>query len=97
MHKESLGGNVMNITDRAKELLENFLNEKGAEGIRLTSVAGCCGPQFTISLDQPEESDTVKTINGIKVAIDSQIPAINELTLDTEENGLVLLGASNCC
>ncbi|WP_226529729.1 adhesin [Metabacillus niabensis] len=91
----------MEITDGAKELLENFLNEKEAEGIRLTSVAGCCGPQFTISLDAPEESDTVQTINGIKVAIDSQITGTEELTLDKEVNqdgaGLVLLGASNCC
>lgn len=41
----------MRITDGAKELLENFLNEKDVEGVRLTSVAGCCGPHFTISLD----------------------------------------------
>ena len=30
----------MKITDGAKQLLENFLTEKGAEGIRLSSVAG---------------------------------------------------------
>ncbi|MFV2046355.1 adhesin [Metabacillus litoralis] len=91
----------MNITDGAKELLMNFLSEKGAEGIRLTSIAGCCGPQFTISLDAPIESDEVSIINGIKVAIDSQLAGTKELTLDKEENqdgaGLVLLGASNCC
>ncbi|MBO1512841.1 adhesin [Metabacillus bambusae] len=91
----------MKITDEAKILLENFLNEKGAEGIRLTSVAGCCGPQFTISLDAPQEADTVHTINGIKVAIDSQITGTEDLTLDKEANqngaGLVLLGASDCC
>lgn len=91
----------MKISDGAKELLVNFLSEKGAEGIRLTSVSGCCGPQFTISLDTPLESDTVSTINGIKVAIDSQITGTEELTLDKEETeegaGLVLLGASNCC
>ncbi len=91
----------MKITDGAKELLENFLNEKGAGGIRLTSVAGCCGPQFTISLDEPIESDTVSTINGIKVAIDSQMTGTDDITLDKEESpegvGLVLLGASNCC
>lgn len=91
----------MNITDGAKELLLHFLSEKGAEGIRLTSVAGCCGPQFTISLDPPEESDTVSMINGINVAIDSQITGTEELTLDKEESeegvGLVLVGASNCC
>ncbi|RID86966.1 adhesin [Peribacillus asahii] len=91
----------MKITDGAKHLLENFLNEKGAEGIRLTSVAGCCGPQFAISLDAPIETDTIEIINGIKVAFDSQIAGTDELTLDKEVNeegaGLVLLGASSCC
>lgn len=91
----------MKITDRAKQLLENVLSENGAEGIRLYSVSGCCGPQFSLSLDAPQESDIIKTINGIKVAIDSQITVTEELTLDKEENpegaGLVLLGANSCC
>ncbi|KRG13985.1 adhesin [Virgibacillus soli] len=91
----------MKITDGAKQLLESFLSERGAEGIRLTSVTGCCGPQFAISLDTPKESDKIETINGIIVAVDAQITGTEELTLDKEENqkgaGLVLLGASNCC
>jgi Fe-S cluster assembly iron-binding protein IscA len=91
----------MKITDEARQLLESFLNEKGAEGIRLSSVAGCCGPQFAISLDAPMESDRIETINGIKVAFDPQVTGTEELTLDKEENqegaGLVLIGASNCC
>lgn len=95
------GGEKMKITDGAKQLLENVLKENGAEGLRLYSVAGCCGPQFAISLDAPQESDIQKTINGIKVAIDSQIADTEELTLDKEDTqggaGLVLIGASNCC
>lgn len=91
----------MKITDEAKQLLEGFLNEKGAEGIRLSAVDGCCGPQFAITLDAPVESDTIETINGIKVAFDSQVTGTEELTLDKEENqdggGLVLIGGSNCC
>ncbi|MES7477508.1 hypothetical protein U6M79_12390, partial [Cutibacterium acnes] len=76
-------------------------NGKEAEGIRLSSVLGCCGPQYAISLDQPQESDMIKTINGIKVAIDSNISGTEELILDKEEDkdgaGLVLIGASSCC
>ncbi|AGK53512.1 adhesin [Bacillus sp. 1NLA3E] len=91
----------MKITDEAKQLLESFLKEKGADGIRLYTVGGCCGPQFAISLDPPQESDRMETINGIKVAFDAQITTTEELTLDKEENqegtGLVLLGASSCC
>lgn len=91
----------MKITDGAKQLLENVLSQNNAEGIRLYSVAGCCGPQFALSLDAPLESDSLITINGIKVAIDSNVTTIEELTLDIEENtegtGLVLLGVKNCC
>ena len=91
----------MNITDGAKKLLENVLSEKGVEGIRLFTNAGCCGPQFGMSLDAPLASDTIQTINGIKLAIDSQVTTTEGLTLDVEENnegaGLVLIGASSCC
>jgi hypothetical protein len=91
----------MKITDGAKQLLENILSDNGADGIRLYSVAGCCGPQFALSLDAPQETDKIETINGIKVAFESQITATEELTLDKEDNqegsGLVLLGASSCC
>ncbi len=91
----------MNITDGAKKLLENVLSEKGAEGIRLFTNVGCCGPQFSLSLDAPLESDTIQTINGIKLAIDSQVNNTEGLTLDIEENdggtGLVLIGGSSCC
>lgn len=91
----------MKITDGAKQLLENVLSEKGAEGIRLYSVAGCCGPQFALSLDAPQEVDKIEIINGIKVAFDSQLTGTEELILDKEETqegaGLVLIGGSSCC
>ncbi len=92
---------MMKITNSAKQLLEIVIAENGVEGIRLYSTAGCCGPQFALSLDAPQSNDKIETINGIKVAFDSQINATEELTLDTEENqngeGFVLLGASSCC
>ncbi len=91
----------MKITDNAKEMLQTILNENGVENIRLYAVAGCCGPQFALSLDAPQENDTLKTINGIRVAFDPQITGADDLTLDKEENpdgaGLVLIGASSCC
>ena len=91
----------MKITDEAKQLLENVFNQNNAEGIRLYSVAGCCGPQFAISLEQPQQSDKIEMINGIKVAVDEQITATEDLILDKEETqegaGLVLIGAGNCC
>ena len=89
----------MNITDGAKQILVDFLSKRGAEGIRLTSTEGCCGLKFAISLDAPIESDKIEIINGIRVAIDSEVTGSEELTIDKGENGagIVLIGASNCC
>ncbi|WP_232454542.1 hypothetical protein [Domibacillus aminovorans] len=41
---------------------------------------------MALSLDAPQESDNVLDINGIKVAVDSQIASTEEFTLDKEES-----------
>lgn len=91
----------MKITDEAKQMLEQMLSENGAQGIRLYAVQGCCGPQYALSLEPPQPSDTQRVVNGISIAIDQTINATEGLTLDKEENekgpGLVLMGANNCC
>lgn len=87
----------MQITDSAKQFLVNVMESRGAEGIRLYSVMGCCGPQYSLSLDGSQESDTIQTINGIQVAIESQIVDTDELVLDQEDGNLVLLGSNSGC
>jgi iron-sulfur cluster assembly protein len=91
----------MNITDRATELLQDVLQQHGAKGIRLSSINGCCGPQFSVSLEDPVDSDYIQMINGIQVAQNTSIETTEGLTIDTEKSaegeGLVLIGASNCC
>lgn len=64
--------------------------------------SGCCGPQIGISIDAPVPTDTIKEINGIKVAIDQEIKdAVEGLTLDDEETAdgtqFVLVGMDQCC
>ncbi|WP_346274896.1 iron-sulfur cluster biosynthesis family protein [Halobacillus naozhouensis] len=90
---------MMKITEDAKQTLSKLIGEKGAEGIRVHSVGGgCCGPQIGLSLDQPEESDTVEDVNGIRVAIDQQVKGtVDQVTLDKNGEQLVLLGLDNCC
>jgi Fe-S cluster assembly iron-binding protein IscA len=94
----------MNITNKAKQMLENVFKDNGAEGIRFYfKGAGCCGSQIGLSLDASEESDVIKTINGIRVAIDERVVSMTEgLTLDHQEGPegarFVLLGMeSSCC
>ena len=77
----------MKITDGAKQLLENFLTKKGAEGIRISLLLGrLLRTQFTMNFSSPKETDKIETINGITMAFDSQVTGTEELTLDNRRN-----------
>jgi len=98
------GRNIkMNITNEAKQYIQAMLEEQQAKGLRVYAVeGGCCGPQIGLSLDIPEESDTISVINEISVAIAPQAKEfISDLTLDFEskgeQSGLVMIGAPNNC
>jgi len=98
------GRNIkMNITNEAKQYIQAMLEEQQAKGLRVYAVeGGCCGTQIGLSLDMPEESDTVSIINEISVAIALQAKEfISDLTLDFEtkgeQSGLVMIGSPNNC
>ncbi len=98
------GRNIkMNITNEAKQYIQAMLEEQQAKGLRVYAVeGGCCGPQIALSLDSPEESDTVSVINEIPVAIALLAKEfISDLTLDFEskgeQSGLVMIGSPNNC
>ena len=96
------GENFMDITNEAKAYIQSLLKEQQAEGLRIYAVEGCCGPQIGLSLDMPEESDTVSLINDIQVAISMlALGLLDNLTLDFEtegeQSGLVMIGAPNNC
>ena len=92
----------MNITNEAKEYIQSLLKEQHAKGLRVYAIEGCCGPQIGLSLDTPEESDTVSVINDIQVAVSTlALGLCSNLTLDFdtegEQSGLVMVGAPNNC
>lgn len=92
----------MNITNEAKQYIQTLLEEQQAKGLRIYAIEGCCGPQIGLSLDPPEESDTVSFINDIQVAISTLATGLlSNLTLDFEsegnQSGLVMIGAPNNC
>lgn len=89
----------MIITDTAKEMLTNAMEENNSKGIRFYFVGqGCCGPQLGLSLDAPEEQDVVKEVNGVQVAIDQRVLSMTEeVTLDIQDGSLAIVGLSENC
>ncbi|GGE81322.1 HesB/IscA family protein [Priestia taiwanensis] len=93
----------MNITDKAKEFIENIMKENGVSTLRFAfDGSGCCGPSYNVNLAEAQENDVKETVNGIEVAIDPQVvDIVNTLILDYVEDqqgaGLVMSGGSSCC
>ncbi|MBB6449782.1 Fe-S cluster assembly iron-binding protein IscA [Geomicrobium halophilum] len=91
---------MMTITETAKEVLVSTMNENQAEGIRFYFAGqGCCGPQLGVSMDTPEQEDTIQEVNGISVAMDQRVASMAEgVSLDVKNGGLVMEGLpeSNC-
>ena len=92
----------MDITNEAKEYIQSVLEEQQAKGLRVYAIEGCCGLQIALSLDPPEESDTVSLVNDIQVAVSTlALGHLDNVTLDfeteDEQSGLVMVGAPNQC
>ncbi|MCF6410344.1 hypothetical protein L1611_11500 [Alkalihalobacillus sp. EGI L200015] len=55
-----------------------------------------------MALDEPQENDKVKELNGIRVSIDERMVSVTEgITVDFQQTpqgaGLVFLGQDECC
>ena len=94
----------MEITNQAKEFIEQVMKENNASTIRVVfGGMGWGGPKLGLALAEAEETDKLETVNGIQVAIEEVIAnEVANLTLDLQEGpsgkGLVMLGAgSDCC
>ena len=59
----------MKITDSAKDVLQQALNETGAHGLRVAIQETCCGKSPVIGLDVYTEDDQPETVNDINIVI----------------------------
>ncbi|WP_050614140.1 iron-sulfur cluster biosynthesis family protein [Bacillus testis] len=94
----------MNITDQAKGYIQQAMKDSDVSTLRFYGIAGCCGVNLGVALQEAEEKDSVEEINGIKVAIHPDVKdQLNGVTVDVEEEngemGIVLNGydANSCC
>lgn len=84
----------MQITDAAREIIQNVLEKNGAKNIRVYFAGVFWGSlQLGLSLDEVnEQEDTVDTINGIVVAIENTILENTKgLSFDVQNGTLVIV------
>ena len=55
---------------KRNNIFNAMLEEQQAKGLRIYAIeGGCCGPQIGLSLDPPEESDTVSVSTKSKLLL----------------------------
>lgn len=87
----------MKISSEGKNYLNQVLEDAEVKTLRFFGVQGCCGMNLSVALDAAQETDSVQTIEGINIAIDSSIESqLTDVTIHAEEEngeiGLVLIG-----
>lgn len=94
----------MNISEQAKNYIEKAMADNNVNTLRFFGVAGCCGVNLGLALQEAEEHDEVVQINGLNVAIHPDVKdQLHGVTLNVEgkdgDVGLVLDGynPNACC
>jgi iron-sulfur cluster assembly accessory protein len=65
---------VIDLTPSAAGKLQSILTEKGLTGYGLrvyVSGSGCCGMQYGMGFDKARDGDTLETVLGMQVLVDS--------------------------
>lgn len=87
----------MDMTVEGKNYLTQAIEGSEVKTLRFYGIAGCCGVNLGVGLDDAQATDEVTLIEGIQVAVDPQVKAqLEGVTIHAEEEngemGLVLLG-----
>ena len=89
----------MEISVKGEQYLTQVIAESEVKTLRFYGIAGCCGVNLGVALEEARATDEVLLKEGIQIAIDPQIKAqLENITIHAEEEngeqGLVLLGYS---
>ncbi|MFE0507180.1 Fe-S cluster assembly protein HesB [Peribacillus butanolivorans] len=87
----------MDISVEGKNYLTQVIEDSEVKTLRFYGIAGCCGVNLGVGLDEAQATDEVAFIERIQVAVDPQVKAqLEGVTIHAEEEngeiGLVLLG-----
>ncbi len=96
---------MLTLTKNAVRRFKSMLKKQGltgSKGVRIYTVAGCCGPKLTMDMaDGPDKGDVIIEKDGVKVFLGKKAnKLLSNLTLDyTAKEGIVIGGMprSSCC
>lgn len=65
---------MVELSDTAKQQLEDYFKDKEASAIRVYAAGGCCsGPRLALALDEPREGDQSFASGGFTFLVDQAL------------------------
>jgi iron-sulfur cluster assembly protein len=65
---------MVTVTETAKAQLDAYFAENPKAPIRIFLSSGsCAGPQLSLALDEPKDSDDVFDVNGYSIVVDKEL------------------------
>jgi Fe-S cluster assembly iron-binding protein IscA len=85
---------MIEVTDRAKQFLQGYLNDKPKSPIRIFVRLGGCGIRtFGVALEEPQKNDAVFEIDGYTFIINRKLlQKVQPIRVDSNGMGLRLMG-----
>ena len=94
---------MVTVTETAKAQLDAYFAENPKAPIRIFLTSGsCAGPQLTLALDDPKDSDDVFDVEGYSIVVDKELLAeAKPLTVAFSDAGFAVesslkLGGGGC-
>ncbi|HBM74636.1 MAG TPA: adhesin [Clostridiaceae bacterium] len=89
----------MKITDKAKSIITEVMQENSCDCLMAKLQQSCCGTSLYFTLIKLGKGDKPATINGIPVVMDDKTAKRAETVTLAEENGKVIIqdDAPSCC
>jgi Uncharacterized conserved protein len=95
---------MLEVTDEAKEMLDQSMKDHQCDCLRVFTEPGCCGMSLNFGLDTKKSDEQATAINGVPVIMDEQArQQTDALTIGVAEGKLVIdggscgCGSSGCC
>ena len=81
---------MINITDRAKEKIQELLDQNKGKYLRMyVQGIGWGGPRLGLVLDEPEENEKPVQANGVDILVEERVnPFVKGATVDYVKNWL---------
>lgn len=87
---------MVELTQSAKQQLDNHFNGKGVSPIRVYMAPSCGGPRLALALDEKRDNDSVHEVSGYTFLVEEELlKSAGAITVDMTPYGFLVTSAAD--